>query len=333
LRRLIGRSKRAYRPPPPRHEWLTAACAVLIAALAGGCAQDGASAPTAPLLAFGRTGMGPGEFSYPRAAVLGSDELVRIVDKAARIQSYSLDGGFLRDWKTPEMQAGMPTGLGADNEGRIYVADTHYARVLIYDSQGRLLEKFGSFGTGPGQFGLPTDVAVARDGCLYVSEYGVNDRVSKFTPQHEWLFSFGGKDAGQAALRRPQSLLVAPDDTVWVADACNHRICHFDAAGRFLGSIGKPGRGSGELRFPYGLDRLSDGSFVVAEFGNNRVQRFDSSGRSLGVWGTPGRGPGQLAYPWAVAALPADRVLIVDSGNNRVQVIDGLARSTWRSPE
>jgi DNA-binding beta-propeller fold protein YncE len=284
-------------------------------------------------LIFGRTGMGPGEFSYPRAAVLGSDRLIYVVDKAARIQSYTLDGRFVRDWQTPEKEAGKPTGLGAGRDGRIYVADTHYARVLIYDSHGHLLDQFGSFGTGPGQFGLPTDVAVARDGCLYVSEYGLNDRVSKFTPQHEWLFSFGGKDAGEAAMRRPQSLLLAPDDTLWVADACNHRICHFDEAGRFLGSFGHPGSGLGELRFPYGLDRLSDGSLVVAEFGNNRIQRFDSEGRSLGVWGTAGREPGQLAYPWAVAVLPGDRVLIVDSGNNRVQVIDGLARATWVGPE
>jgi DNA-binding beta-propeller fold protein YncE len=313
--------------------WLTSACVILIAGLAGGCADQRDSDGKPPLLIFGRTGMGPGEFSYPRAAVLGSDRLIYVVDKAARIQSYTLDGRFVRDWQTPEKEAGKPTGLGAGRDGRIYVADTHYARVLIYDSHGHLLDQFGSFGTGPGQFGLPTDVAVARDGCLYVSEYGLNDRVSKFTPQHEWLFSFGGKDAGEAAMRRPQSLLLAPDDTLWVADACNHRICHFDEAGRFLGSFGHPGSGLGELRFPYGLDRLSDGSLVVAEFGNNRIQRFDSEGRSLGVWGTAGREPGQLAYPWAVAVLPGDRVLIVDSGNNRVQVIDGLARATWVGPE
>jgi DNA-binding beta-propeller fold protein YncE len=306
---------------------------IALAGLLAGCAGQSDSGATAPLLIFGRTGMGPGEFSYPRAAVVGAEQLVYIVDKAARIQGYTFDGIYCLEWNTPQREAGKPTGLGAGPDGRIYVADTHYARVLIYDPQGRLLEQFGGFGTGPGQFGLPTDVAVARDGCVYVSEYGVNDRVSKFTPRHAWLFSFGGKDAGEAALRRPQTLLAAPDETLWVADACNHRICHFDAAGRFLGSFGKPGSGAGELRFPYGLDRLSDGSFVVAEFGNNRVQRFDCEGRPLGVWGAAGRGSGQLAYPWAVAVLPGDRVLIVDSGNNRVQVIDGLARATWRSPE
>ncbi len=313
-----------------RH-WPLFACLAATATFTGGCADRDGGQP-APLLIFGRTGMGPGEFSYPRAATLGPDQQVYIVDKAARIQCYSLDGGFVRDWHTPAKDAGKPTGLSAGPDGRIYIADTHYARVLIYDTQGRLLEQFGSFGSGPGEFGLPTDVVAARDGTLYVAEYGINDRISKFSPRHEFLFSFGGKDAGEAALRRPQTLLIDPDDTLWVADACNHRVCHFDAAGRFLGSFGRAGDGPGELRFPYGLDRLSDSSFVVAEFGNNRIQRFDAQGRSLGIWGAAGRGPGQLAYPWAIVALPGDRVLIVDSGNNRMQIIDGLARGTWRSP-
>lgn len=303
----------------------------LLAALAGGCGDDGRQ-PGGVLRVFGRTGMGPGELSYPRAAVFGAGGELFIVDKAARIQRFAPGGEFLGDWRMPDWEAGKPTGLGAAPDGRIYVADTHYARVVIFTPDGREVGRFGRHGTGPGEFILPTDVAVDADGCVYVAEYGGNDRVSRFSPRHEYLLSFGGADAGPARLRRPQALVLAPDGTLWVADACNHRIARFTREGQFLGAFGRSGTGPGELSFPYGLDLLSDGTLVVAEFGNSRVQRFHPDGHPLGTWGTPGRRPGELAYPWAVVAGPGDRLYVLDSGNNRVQVLDGRAAGTWRRP-
>jgi DNA-binding beta-propeller fold protein YncE len=281
---------------------------------------------------FGRTGMGSGEFNYPRAVAISAEGTLYIVDKAGRIQALSQDGEFLLGWRMPEIATGKPTGLGIGPDGTVYAADTHYARVMYFTPAGERLGEFGTHGDRPGQFRMPTDVAIDRGGFIYVSEYGGNDRISKFSPQREYLFSFGGRDAGAARQERPQTLLIGPDNTLWVADACNHRICRFDADGEFLGSFGRPGNGIGEMWFPYGLDMLSDGTLVVCEFGNNRVQRFEQTGESLGTWGAAGRQLGQLAYPWAVAVGEDDHMFVVDSGNNRVQVVAGLADRTWHSP-
>jgi DNA-binding beta-propeller fold protein YncE len=304
----------------------------LTASVPGGCRRDTTPGTLPPLLLFGRTGMGPGEFNYPRAAAIGGERCLYVVDKGGRIQALTQSGEFVLAWQMPEITAGKPTGLGTAPGGKLYVADTHYSRVLIFTPDGQLLGQFGTHGEGPGEFLLPTDVAVDPGGFIYVAEYGGNDRISKFSPEHEYLFSFGGPDAAEARLQRPQTLLLAPDSTLWVADACNHRICHFDADGRFLGAFGRRGRELGELWFPYGVDRLSDGTLVVCEYGNNRVQRFDEAGRSLGTWGAAGRRPGQLAYPWAVVVGDDDRVFIIDSGNNRVQVIAGRSSRTWHRP-
>lgn len=296
--------------------------------LAGGCDQRPADGPAGVLRVFGGTGLGPGEFSYPRAAALGPDGRLYVIDKAARVQVFDADGAFVRAWRMPAWDAGKPTGLTVDARSRVFVADTHYFRVIVYDSEGRESARFGSQGEGPGQFILPTDVAVDAEGCIFVAEYSGNDRISKFTPTFEYMFSFGGRDSGTARLQRPQSLLV-DGDVLWVADACNHRICRFGLDGTFRGAFGRSGSARGELRFPYGIDRLPDGTLIVAEFGNNRIQRFDREGRSLGTWGAAGRGPGQLAYPWAVQADDAGRIFVIDSGNNRVQVLDS-ARVDWQ---
>ncbi len=300
----------------------------VLAILSAGCGESGT--PGKPLLLFGKTGRGPGEFSYPRASAALPDGRFFVVDKAGRIQFFNPDGSFIREWAMPEIYAGKPTGLGIDRVNhRLYVADTHYSRVMIFDFDGTLLGRFGEHGDGQGQFRLVTDVAVAPGGELYVGEYGGNDRISKFTPDHRYLFSFGGPESGESRLARPQGLHCDTDGTLWVADAGNHRVCHFSAEGELLGNFGRLGAGLGELRFPYGLDELADGTLVVCEYGQNRVQRFDRTGRSLGVWGGAGREPGRLAYPWALSALPGGRVLVVDSGNNRMQIIDGLAPGTW----
>lgn len=283
-----------------------------------------------PLHVFGRTGLGPGEFAYPRAALCTPDDRLFIVDKAARVHCLGLDGTPLNEWRMPEFSAGKPTGIGRAPDGRLFLADTHYSRVVIYDPNGKELGRIGSWGRGPGQFLMPTDVAVCDDLSFYVSEYGGNDRISKFGPDGAYQFSFGGPGSGDAQLSRPQTLVIDTDGTLWVADACHHRIARFGARGEWLGSFGGLGHGIGELRFPYGLALLSDGTLVVCEYGNNRVQRFERDGRSLGVWGGAGRERGQLAYPWAVAVDRQDRVYVVDSGNNRVQVIAGRSAATWR---
>ncbi len=286
-----------------------------------------------PLAIYGHTGAGPGGFNYPRAAVIGYADRLYVVDKGGRIQAFTQEGQFVLDWRMPAIDAGKPTGLGVAADGRVFAADTHYSRVVVFSPQGELLGTVGSAGEGPGQFRLPTDVAVDSRGFIYVSEYGGNDRISKFTPDWQFVTSFGGPDAGPARQKRPQAIRIAPDDTLWVADSCNHRICRFDADGRLLTAFGRPGDGPGELRFPYGLDLLSDGSLVVCEYGNNRLQRFSPDGRSLGTWGRPGRGPGQLAYPWSLVVGAEDRIFVIDSGNNRVQVLEGLAAGTWQDPQ
>jgi len=319
------------------------ACLAATLATTFGCRPAQPPGAVLPLAVFGQSGMGPGEFNYPRAVALHPDGRIYVVDKAGRIQALDQSGVYALGWEMPEIQQGKPVGLGIAPDGQVYVADTHYSRVIVFSADGRRLASFGEQGDGPGQFRLPTDVVVDGEGNIFVGEYGGNDRISKFSPRWEYLFSFGGPDAGAACLQRPQTLVLGADGTLWVADACNHRICRFAGDGRFLGHFGRPGRGVGELWFPYGLDLLSDGTLVVCEYGNNRVQRFDVSRwdagaavepqrlvRSLGVWGAAGRKPGQLAYPWAVIAGRDDRVFVIDSGNNRVQVIAGGARATWR---
>lgn len=313
------------RPGPPR--WVAAARGVValglfLAAGLAGCRPEGLDQTADHVrTAWGRAGRGDGEFIYPRAIARTGNGCFWVVDKTARIQRFDNAGRFEFGFRMPELRAGKPTGLTVAPDQRLYVADTHYHRVLVFTPDGAQAAAFGAFGSGPGQFIYPTDVAFAPDSRIFVSEYGGNDRVNIFSGDHRFLASFGtrGPDPGQFA--RPSALCVDADrQRLYVADACNHRIAVYDLNGRLETYWASAGDAPGQVRFPYDLALLADGSLVVCEFGNNRIQVFDAQGRSRGAYGHAGRALGALAFPWGVVIDDRDRAVIVDAGNDRIQV-------------
>lgn len=288
-----------------------------------GCERQAApvEGPFEPLVIIGSTGRAPGQFVYPRGMAFDSArQCLHVVDKSGRIQRFDEDGRFLDAIVLPKFDRGYPTGLSIEpTTGRLFVADTHEHRVLIYDSDGRLVGTFGSEGEDPGQMLYPTDVAFGPDGLIFVSEYGGNDRIQVFDAEFEPLYAFGTFGFGPGEFNRPQSIEYdAARDELVILDACNHRIVITDRLGNWKDVVGSAGRGRGNLSYPYGLVLNPDGSYLVSEFGNSRVQHLARDGTSLGLFGITGSGPGELQTPWGLAAADR-RLLVVDSRNDRVQ--------------
>ncbi|NOX60064.1 MAG: hypothetical protein GXP29_14555 [Planctomycetes bacterium] len=271
---------------------------------------------------FGHLGLGQGDFTYPRALSVDSKNRIFVVDKSARLQRFGPTGTFQTGWSMPERVAGKPIGLYVHDDGRVFVADTHYHRVMVFDADGVELARFGREGYGDGEFQLPTDVAVDSEGFIYVSEYNGNDRVTKWSPTFEFVSVFCEGEIDGKVMRRPAAMDFDSEGTLWVADACNHRILGFDREGKLLASWGSMGREPGQLRYPYDIDCLDDGTILVCEFGNHRLQWFDKAGNSTRVWGKQGRRPGELWAPWGAVGAPDGRVYVVDSLNARVQVLE-----------
>lgn len=306
-----------------RSALMAAACiAVAAIALTGGCKSTSSDLPDARsvIATVGSVGLSDGQFYYPRSIAVAADGRMFIDDRTGRIQRFSADGRFEKCWYTPEHKKGMPVGLCVAPDGRLFVADTHYNRILVYNQDGQLLHMFGKAGTGPGELGLVTDITIDKDGNLYVSQMIEIDRISKFDKDFHFLMDFGGPDAGEASLSRPTGLTIDSENTLWVADAIHDRLVRFTLDGKFLCAFGKTGKGPGEFRYPYGTAQLPDGTLVVAEFGNSRLQQVSKDGKSLRTWGHWGSKVGQIAAPWGVGVAD-NKVYAVDSGNNRVQVI------------
>ena len=305
--------------PSSRPEWFLAG--IVLCFLACGCIQRPQEDGTADHI-WGVRGITDGRFQKPRAVAIDEEDRLYIVDMTARVQVFDSDGQYLRGWKTPVSKNGRPSGLSFDRSGRLLVADTHYYRMLVYDSHGTLIPDStigGVMGQSPGEFGFVTDAVQDSRGNFYVSEYGDFDRVQKFSPEGQFLLQWGGHGSEPGQFRRPQNMAIDQQDRVWVVDACNHRIQVFDAEGQLLFSWGEEGSDVGQLYYPYDLAFDWQGHVYICEYGNHRVQKFTLDGKSIDLWGTFGREAGQLHNPWALVVDSQGRLHVLDSNNHRVQ--------------
>jgi sugar lactone lactonase YvrE len=297
---------------------------VLLAGWLAGCTGPGPQEGEVDLV-WGRRGISEGRFQKPRAMAIDDADQLYIVDMTGRIQVFSCEGEYLRDWRTPDITNGKPSGLSFDRDGNLMVADTHYFQVLFYTVDGRLLEKKtigGQVGHGPGEFNFVTDAVQDSLGNYYVAEYGEYDRVQQFSPSGEFLCQWGSHGAAPGQFIRPQNLAVDDQDQIWVADACNHRIQVFQVVDREAQLVkiwGQEGTEPGEFSYPYDLVLDGEGHLYTCEFGNHRIQKFTLDGELLACWGTPGRQPGQLSRPWALVLDSQHRVYVLDTYNHRVQ--------------
>ncbi len=87
------------------------------------------------------------------------------------------------------------------------------------------VNKWGTEGTGDGQFRYPRVAAVASDGSVYVGDN--NHRIQKFTSEGVFVFKWDSQGSGDGQFQSPWGVAVASAGSVYVADAGNKRIQKF----------------------------------------------------------------------------------------------------------
>ena len=126
-------------------------------------------------------------------------------------------------------------GLVLDGKENIYVADEY--SVQKFDKNGKFLLKFGSEGTGNGQFKWGIGgMAADKNGNVYLSDWG-SSRVQKFRSDGTFLSTFGTPGAGNGQFKQTGALAVDKSGNLYVADGkgyYDYRIQKFDASGRLL---------------------------------------------------------------------------------------------------
>lgn len=269
---------------------------------------------------IGTRGTGAGQFNKPRSVAVDRDDNLYVVDLTGRVQKFSPSGQYLLSWQMPQTDKGKPKGMIKDCDGNVIVIEPHYSRVNHFDPQGKLLAQWGENGTNISKLQFPRAVAINSRGDIFVSEYGLVERIQRFSHHGtNFIQAFGAPGTAIAELNRAEGLGIGPDDRLYVADSCNHRIQIFSPDGKFISAFGRAGSAPGQLSYPYDIRIDADGNRYVCEFGNSRVQIFDRDGRTLEILGGAGSEPGQMNNPWAIALDSRGNLYVADSANHRVQ--------------
>ena len=224
----------------------------------------------------------------------------------------------------------MPVALAVGEENELFVVikgilelSPGVKQITLGDAPGeeRILNVFGEYGEGPGQFVWPFGVALDSARNIYVTD-AWTDRVSVFSVDGEFTRAFGSPGNGDGQFRRPSGIAIDHDDDLLVVDTLNNRIQKFDADGRFISQWGSIGSAPGEFREPWGIAVDSEGCIYVADYKNHRIQKFDSDGGFMFALGSRGAGEYEFDHPSDVAVDPEGDIYVCDWANSRVQAYD-----------
>jgi len=256
----------------------------------------------------------------PRAVTTAPDDSLYLLDNAGRVLVFVKDGDPIRQWNMPESDVGNPEGICVLSNGQIAVADTHYHRVVVFDSSGTVVRMVGQEGQKDGDFYWPVAVVEDDQGNLFVSEYGGANRVQKFTKDWQHLLTFGNIGDQPGEFQRPSGM-AWHEDQLYIVDAFNDRIQVFDGQGHFLKVLGMQDETS-RLHYPYDIALGPGKDLWVVEYGAGRISRFSLKGELLGRFGSTGSGPNQFGTPWGLAVDSNRRIWVADTRNHRLVAVD-----------
>ncbi len=133
-------------------------------------------APSGELLdVLGGPGSAAGRFNAPTHLAFAGGDLYVTDTFNARVQRLDVggDGEALASIGRRGLYVGdlyRPKGVAVDDEQRVYVVESYYDHLLVFDGGGRLLLPIGGAGRGPGQFFLPAGVWLDGRDRIYVAD-------------------------------------------------------------------------------------------------------------------------------------------------------------------
>lgn len=190
---------------------------------------------------------------------------------------FDREGDFIKAWGEGEMTS--PHGLKIEGDVA-YIADYNDHTVCKYTLNGILLRTWGTKGkTGKeGEpFNRPTDVDIASNGTIYISDGYVNARVHKYSPEGELMLSWGERGTGPGQFDISHDVCVAEDGRVFIADRQNHRIQIFTPDGEYITEWGG-------FKQPCSITIDKDGYVYVTEL-QQRFSIMDKDGELVARWG------------------------------------------------
>jgi hypothetical protein len=244
-----------------------------------------------------------GEFRDPSGLVVDPSGCVYLADtgneRVIKLDPLGKTLNWIGGYGWNEGQFNRPVAVAASNGLDVFVADFMNRRVQRFDKDLHYLSTLEPEDDWPAdlRFEFPGDVRLSDQGELFCLDTQ-NRRVIKFDVLGRPQTAFGGYDAGEGRLVRPERICLS-GDRIFVSDP--KRIAVFDMHGNHLTDWG-----SGILSEPVGMAAIGK-MLCVADCANRTIFFFEDGVLVNTVW-----------------ALPAEFKEPVDVGasGNRLYVLD-----------
>jgi streptogramin lyase len=245
----------------------------------------------------------PEGWEMPAAAVaVDSQDRVYCYNRALDhpIIIFDREGNYLDSWGKGVMA--FPHAIKIDDEDHVWLIDRDHGQIMKFTPKGDLLQTIGTKGYrsdtgldptdfsssgwkrvthGGGPFNLPTDVAFAPDGDLFISDGYGNCEVHKFTAEGKYLFSWGAPGTGPSQFNLPHGVWLDRKGRLLLADRENDRVQVFSQSGEFL-SVWPT-----ELIGPAVFYVDDDDIVYIPEHNGGMVSILTLEGERLARWGSP----------------------------------------------
>lgn len=257
-----------------------------------------------------------------------------------------------------------PNGVVADNAGNVYVADSAFGKIFVFDIEKQTLRTIGKdnlarpiglaidnkrgiifasdskidrvYGLDknngrvlmtigtPGEFKNPAGMAYDEERERLYVCDARNHMVKVFDKDGKPLFSIGKKGTGNGEFNVPSYVALDRQGRIYVTDSFNGRVQIFDPDGNFIRKFGRLGDQSGQFSRPHGIGVDSENHVYVVDAAFSNFQIFNEDGKLLLWIGKAGRKPGEFYLPTGLYIDKQDRIYVTDTFNYRVQVFQYL---------
>ncbi|MFG0263404.1 MAG: peptidyl-alpha-hydroxyglycine alpha-amidating lyase family protein [Novipirellula sp. JB048] len=182
----------------------------------------------------------PDQFTWqavPAVAVDQHDHVYVFTRAKPPIQVYTTDGKLVRSWGEDTIESAHH--LKIDDEGNVWVADIGLHVIRKFSPEGKVLLTIGTPGvSGDDQTHLdkPTDMAIAANGDVFVSDGYGNNRVVHFDAKGNFIKAWGSLGTGPDQFSLPHAMAIDSAGRLYVGDRNNARVMIYDQQGTLLDS-------------------------------------------------------------------------------------------------
>jgi DNA-binding beta-propeller fold protein YncE len=191
---------------------------------------------------------GAGRLTKPINITIDEDGTRYVTDTdREQVLVFNAEDRFIRAIGESGQFKPVDVAIGGD---RLYVTDIKHHQVHALDKESaEVLFSFGEAGSDPGQLFHPTNLSVASDGTIYVTDT-TNFRVQQFDAEGEFIRVIGAQGMSYGTFARPKGIALDRDDNIYVVDAAfqNVQILAPDAAP--LLSFGRSGNERWNINLP-----------------------------------------------------------------------------------